>query len=123
MVADIGSIDMSGISTSISLTGLNVTLQPSTSYWLKFNDVNLSPGSNGTEAGILKWLYSPTPSGVGASLFVAQPEDATLAGAVAFESYALIGQINTAPVPEPTNYAAMSALALAGFGMGRRMQR
>lgn len=111
--ANLGSIDVSTISGSISLSGLNVPLSPSTNYWLVIdNDAMVS--------GQLELAFSTSATGIGSPFSFAQGTGG--ANWSTFPGYALIGTITA--VPEPgTIWMVTACLGVLSAVCFRRMKK
>lgn len=109
---NLGTIDTSTVSTTFSLTGLNVALTPSTDYWLVFDNTAVT--------GSTSFRYTLTPSGLSAPFAQAQTSNAGGSWQVN-PGIAMIGVITA--VPEPG--AIVMGIACAGvsiIGGFRRMK-
>jgi hypothetical protein len=111
------NMDVAGLTTSystVSTGAMNVSLSPSTTYWLVFNGESLS-------SGVLQLLESLGPSGVGGPFKGASYPVST--GVWAGNASAAASGV-IAAVPEPSTYAmALAGLACGGFSMWRRRKR
>ncbi|MCE9629778.1 MAG: PEP-CTERM sorting domain-containing protein [Planctomycetia bacterium] len=110
------NMNVAGLTTSystVSTGALNVSLSPSTTYWLVFNGESLS-------SGVLQLLESVGPSGVGGPFKAASYQSS---GPWSGNSAVAPSGVITA-VPEPSTCAmALAGLACGGYSMWRRRKR
>jgi hypothetical protein len=109
--ANLGTIDTSTVSTTFSLTGLNFALQPSTNYWLVFD--------NTAVAGSTNFRFTITPSGLSAPFSQAQTSDAG-GGWQVNTGVAMIGVITAVPEPGTVVLCVIGAGVLCYSGLRRR---
>ncbi|MBI1213704.1 MAG: hypothetical protein GC190_19770 [Alphaproteobacteria bacterium] len=111
--ASLGTIDTSTLSTTVSLTGLNLTLSPSTDYWLVLDN-------NGV-AGNMFYNYTLTPSGPSSPYAQAQTSDSGVNWGVN-SGIAMIGVITAVPEPGTVvmGAACVSVLAMAGYRRSKK---
>jgi hypothetical protein len=110
--ADLGTFAASGLSTSISLTGLSRTLSPSTNYWLV---VDIA----GVTGGDVNFRATFSPSGVGSPFFYAQSNNSGASWSTN-SGVALAGVITAVPEPGTVLMGIVSAGSLAICGLRRR---
>ncbi len=106
--ANLGTIDTSTVSTTFALTGLNFALQPSTSYWIVFDNTAVT--------GSTSFRFSSTPSGSGAPYAQAQTSNAGGSWLVN-PGISMIGVITAVPEPGTIVMGIICAgvLAYAGY--------
>lgn len=111
--SNLGTIDTSTVSTTFSLSGLNFALQPSTNYWLVFDNTAVS--------GSTSFRFSATPSGLSAPFSQAQTSNAGGSWQVN-TNIAMIGVITAVPEPGTIAMGVIGAgvLSCAGFRCRRK---
>jgi hypothetical protein len=111
--ANLGTIDTSTVSTTVSLSGLNFALQPSTNYWIVFDNTAVTASTN--------FRYTFTPSGLSAPFAQAQTSNAG-GNWQTNPGLAMIGVITAVPEPGTIVMGVVCAgvLTFAGFRRSRK---